>query len=114
MFRRNLLVVVLVAVTWGGVARASFIDGNYLHDVCKFTDTGLFQFGDCLGFTSAVADVLTGGHIVSGYRACIGTNVSRGQAKDVVKQWLENHPQHRHLAAHRLVAAALAEGFPCK
>ena len=114
MFRRMLLAVVLVGVTWSGPAMAYFVDGNALHKVCQYPNVEFFPYGDCLGYTSGVSDVMTGGNIVDGLRACIGTNVSRGQAKDVVKRWLENHPQYRHLPARSLVAAALAEAFPCK
>src|SRR5262245_27505856 len=36
-----------------------------------------------------------------------------GEAIDIVKQWLRDHPEKRHVSASLLVIEALKEKFPC-
>lgn len=45
---------------------------------------------------------------------CFGdNNVTFGQIKDIVIQYLETHPEKRHIRAHSLVRFALLEDFAC-
>jgi hypothetical protein len=50
---------------------------------------------------------------VLGFHACIRDGVTVTQIADVVKLWLQKHPENRDYAAAGLVAAALEEAFPC-
>jgi Rap1a immunity proteins len=40
--------------------------------------------------------------------------MTAGQAVDVVRKMLREHPERRHYAATELVASALAQAFPCE
>lgn len=45
---------------------------------------------------------------------CMPTGVTMGQTVDVVKKWLQNSPENRHMDAAFLVLIALRKGFPCR
>ena len=57
-----------------------------------------------MAYIIGIAEALGGGAIVYGWRACFRDNVTDGQLVEVVKRWLENHPETRDLAAVSLVA----------
>jgi hypothetical protein len=79
------------------------------------TSYGDFQSGLCAGFVAGIADAALGtSHGILGRRACLPEQVTGAQARDVVKQFLEQHPEARHYAAARLVLDALAEALPRK
>ena len=65
-----------------------------------------------MGYIIGIADALAGGAAIYGWRACFDIIKSQ-QALDVVKQWLQNHPETRHRAAAYLAAKAFAGAFPC-
>lgn len=101
------LALALVPVSVWGVPM--FTDGNQLHSDCQR------DFHACSSYVRGVADTMLGnqGTPVMGWLACIPKGVTVGQMTDVVKASLTNHPEERHLGASSLVAAALAESFPC-
>ena len=72
------------------------------------------QWGVCLGYVMAIADLLGQGRPVSGVRACVSADVTSGQLMDVVRQWLERNPARRHVNGATLVAVALQQAFPCR
>jgi hypothetical protein len=41
-------------------------------------------------------------------------NTPRGTKLEIVKRFLDQHPELRHYGASSLVAEALAEAFPCQ
>ena len=89
-----------------------FYSGNDLWSEC--TNNGDSQFGICLGYVMGITDVMSTGSAILGWRACLPLQVAATLAQDVVKQYLEQHPERRHYAAAGLVAEALAGAFPCK
>src|SRR3954452_18796291 len=92
---------------------AFFLSGNSLYAVCKkgtYRDPFDIQ---CIGYVTAIADALKNSSLY-GYRVCIPDAAIPGQLEDVTSLWLERNPQHRHLPAANVTAAALAEAFPCK
>jgi Rap1a immunity proteins len=100
----------------GPVARANaepgvfYFNGNELWDFCRVDSPNL----GCVNYVSAIADAMTADHEgVMGWHACFRLNTTRGQIADVVKLWLQKHPEKRDLAAPGLVAQALAQAFPC-
>jgi hypothetical protein len=96
-------------------ARADFATGNILWRFCNDPDpTTWVSYGYCAGYMSGVADIMMQSIPVFGWRACLPETVSAAQATDVLKQFLNQHPEQRHYAAASLVAKALAEAFPCK
>jgi Rap1a immunity proteins len=65
-----------------------------------------------LGYVAAIADA-SGQRGVEGRRTCAPPNVTLQQDVDVVKRYLEMHPEQRQYVAEGLVALALSEAFPC-
>jgi hypothetical protein len=87
------------------MASAEFMDGNGL--LSKINDVEFLPKMVALGYVQGVADVYAGTKI------CMPKNVTAGQARDVVKQYLEINPEKRHYSADSLVLNALAQVWPC-
>jgi hypothetical protein len=112
--RRAILVAVVLTSIWSEQATA--IDGNKLFEHCEFFSTARLpphpldasKGGYCIGYIVGVHDAL-----VSKGNFCVPDGVTGGQLGDVVKLYLRNHPEGRHLSADELVTAALKEKFPC-
>ena len=102
---RGTLLTAVIAGAPDAAAR-EFMSGNYLYGQCS--STVYFERGFCQGYIIGVINTL------SQRVFCFPDSATAGQAEDVVKQWLEGHPEVRHLAAERLVALALFEAFPCR
>jgi hypothetical protein len=51
--------------------------------------------------------------VLDSKKNCIPPKVNRRQILDVVLQYMERHPEQRHLFAAVLVLFAIAEKFPC-
>jgi hypothetical protein len=100
-------------------AQIAPISGNNLYSYCgphtaaKPTDQWLLG-GTCMGYVTAIMDALSSGNSVNGFRACIPANADMNQTVDVVKMFIVEHPEKRHLVAAGLVAEALARAFPCR
>lgn len=104
LFTAGAVVVAVMAVSVG--ARAA-IDGNKLYRYCRSGSTY------CAGYVTSIAHVMSTGAVVGGFTACT-QGAANTQMVEVVKRFLERHPEARQNAAGRLVAQALAETFPCK
>lgn len=61
-----------------------------------------------LGFVIAVDSAFRG------ITFCIPPSVENGQLLDIVHQYLETHPEERHLNGATLVSRAIAQKFPCR
>lgn len=93
-------------------ASADFYDGNRLKAAIDQTssDEKLEKHSnlmEVLGYVEGVADAFN--HV----EHCMAEGVTAGQSLDVVRQYLDGHPELRHYGAARLVKAALAKSFPC-
>ena len=120
--RRRLLSLVVAVFSVTGVSRAVGAEGLLL-----FTGNRLWEFcGDdpqgllCSGYVAGVADAMLQNDLmaknsegVGGWHACFRTHPTVGQLANVVKQWLQSHPEKRDNGAAGLVAEALQEAFPC-
>lgn len=105
-------------------AQASFETGNELYQKCK-PDRADYSGGFCLGYLSAVVDThfetVFLVYIANSDRKdvrtrtsyCLRDQVTLGQVRDVVNQYLEKNPAERDKEAASLVIKALAEAFPC-
>jgi hypothetical protein len=94
-------------------ARADFLGtGNDWSKLCNNSDD--VSYGLCAGYVWGVADIMMESIPAFGWRACLPKTVNSKQAVDVVKRWLDQHPERGHYNAVSLVAVALAEAFPCK
>jgi hypothetical protein len=92
-------------------AFAEFHDGNSLYSRC--IDSEAVNMGICLSYIAGIYDTMHKNELY-GYKACLPTNVTIGQIKDITVSWLQRNPQYRHYVASSLVATALYEVFPCK
>jgi Rap1a immunity proteins len=95
------------------------LDGNNLYTDCTAATTKVpteqwSLVGTCIGYVTAVTDAMFAGNSVNGFKACIPVNVDMNQIVDVVKNFIRDNPEKRHLVAVGLVAAALARAFPCR
>ena len=111
---RLLVATVAAMTTWGLMpqAKAGFYDGYRLHEFCaaqRITDEVY-----CMGYIAGVAEALSEGNTLYGFRACIETGVTKGQITDTVFRFLRNRPEVRDLDGVRLVTEALREAYPCQ
>lgn len=66
-----------------------------------------FPAGQSLGFVSGVASAL------ERTLFCFPVGMAKGQLTDIVLQYLETHPEERHLFGVDLVIMAIGPKFPC-
>ena len=85
---------------------AGFYNGNQLLEFCNSTK-GSFERGLCGGYIAGIADK------TDSTTYCIPSKATVCELIDVVKLWLRDHPEKRHLSGGVLVAEALKEKFPC-
>ena len=80
-------------------ARADFATGNDLWN--WFSSTDSWRRGLCLGYVTAIAEIVDDGGSVN--PLCIPEQVTRQPNVDVVKRWLDQHPEQRQKHAEILV-----------
>jgi Ssp1 endopeptidase immunity protein Rap1a len=92
-------------------AQIASMNGNNLYADCigRNTEGPLL----CLGYVTAIMDVLSVS-AVNRFKACVPTDADMNQIMDVVKFFIRDHAEKRHLVAAGLVAEALATAFPCQ
>lgn len=98
-------------------AAISTINGNNLYTDCA-ANSGVsteqwLLVGICIGYVTAIMDALSSGNSVNGFKACVPVNADMNQIVDLVKNFIRDHPEKRHLVAEGLVAEAFARAFPC-
>jgi hypothetical protein len=83
--------------------------------VCRTSEVFGWDQGFCSGYVIAIGEaerkVPAGIYTLHN---CIPPEATWQQTVDVVKRYLDQHPEQRHYAAVNLVAMALAEAYPCK
>jgi hypothetical protein len=103
---KRILTVFALFLALSSPARAEFLDGNKLFSIC--TSGVLADRADCLGYTSGVFDAL------QSVRWCAPENVTRGQVRDIILQFLTNNPALRSQgSADVLIRSALEPVWPC-
>ena len=90
----------------------NFDNGNTLLSSC--TNARASEQHYCLGYIAGIADALDASGPALGWKACFPKDLTTGNARDVIVQWLQRNPLERHYAAAGLVMRGLAEAFPCK
>jgi hypothetical protein len=98
--------LILLAALLAGTAHAQFMSGNELLD--RLNDPGTAKPMVALGYVMGVLDAHYNTEI------CPPEQVQIGQASDVIKQWLQNNPDKRHLPAAIIVRVILRQTWPCK
>jgi hypothetical protein len=111
--RRLCASLALLFLALSGPARAGFDTGAALLVLCEDAKGSGFAEMYCLGYATAVADVLERNGI-NGLRACIrDEGVVAGELAEVAKAYLRRHPERGGYGAAGLVADALGDAYPC-
>jgi hypothetical protein len=95
-------------------ANATYIDGHILFEQCKDYEPGKWKWfsGACVGYVLGAGDAFH--ETTKPFCVPEGPNPdSVLKMMEIVKLYLHDHPETRHLSASSLVAAALKEKFPC-
>lgn len=85
---------------------AQVLTGNDLLQRITSDNPGMKSIA--LGYVGGVTDSL-GGDIF-----CPPEGVTLAQAVDMVRKWLSDNPEHRHMSAAVLVAVILQRAWPCR
>jgi hypothetical protein len=105
----RVLPAALLAIALTSPVHADFSDGNELLERCSSEQS--FGSGYCAGYAAAIADAA---RVISGDQVCIPATATLAQVRDVVIQYLREHPEERHYAAGSLVLRSLLVAFPCR
>lgn len=100
-----------LVVNFAEARGSGFLDGNEFYEKCN--EDELFCIAYVIGNIDAVKLFQDLGSITHGRSFCIPGGVSAVQVTDVVRKFLEDTPQHRHLDASLLIARSLRVAFPC-
>ncbi len=105
--KRAIATAALVALC--ATAHANFKDGNRLLADLNNTGASNTQIMPALGlgYIMGVADAY------GGITHCAPENVTAGQIRDMVRNFLENTPAIRHLPANDIVEHVLKTAWPC-
>ncbi|NOV20286.1 hypothetical protein E5S70_30235 [Ensifer adhaerens] len=104
--------VLVAAMVTAGVlpARADFISGNKLYELCASENA--FNGGICAGFVMAVADEIERRRAVElKLPQCFREGVTASQVKDVVTNYLRDNPQMRNSGGGVLADWAIVTAF---
>lgn len=93
----------IALLTVSTAASADFYTGNDLFE--RLNDPDRVYLG--MGYIAGVAD------LGSGEYHCAPENVTLGQVRDMVTQYLRLNPSNRHMSASVLVTLTLMEKWPC-
>jgi hypothetical protein len=67
----------------------------------------------CLAYIEGIADALASGASIHGWRACFNESANAARLQVLTVDFLRDHKGDWNKGAASLVAAAIAEGFPC-
>ena len=96
---------IILALFLAGAAHAQFMDGNKLLSNLKESDS--FSRGLGMGYILGVYD------FGAGTLYCAPSNVTAGQIKDMILNYLDNIPAERHIAADITIMKVLKTVWPC-
>lgn len=99
---KKLLLVGALAAT---SAHAGFWDGNELLNRLNSEETP--RRLTALGYIMGVHDTM------ENINHCTSSNVTAGQLRDIVRNYLTNIPAERHYSADSIVLKSLEIAFPC-
>ena len=100
---KNFLISLLFACA---TAQAQYVDGNSLHADLTSEKANLRMYA--LGYIVGVADISISAEVL-----CMPVDVTQGQLKDVLNNFLISKPQARNLPASLLVQVSLGEYWSC-
>jgi Ssp1 endopeptidase immunity protein Rap1a len=60
----------------------------------------------------AAAEIADGGYL-QGHRTCIPKGITEGRLQEVVRRYLDKHPEYKGYIGYQVVVVSLVEAFPC-
>ena len=96
------------------------VDGNLLLSWCNTninrerTGDWAMKGGTCLGYLTSIVNIQMSGVALGGRKACIPPNADMNQIVDVLRAYMRDHPERRHLLAANVAAEAFGTAFPCR
>lgn len=114
----RIVVIALLALALSpcGLQAGGFETGSSLLEMCeaKESEDNYYQnIANCRGYIVGSADMFDCQVEGAGFNWDSSQRVTQGQVVRIVVRWLNDHPQYLHYTAGGLIAAALAEAFPC-
>ena len=98
-------IIAALALVASTTASAQFYNGN---DLLHRMDSGdSSQNMLAMGYVAGVVDMTRGEY------HCAPANVTLGQVRDMVRNYIYNNPANRHMNGSVLVALPLVEIWPC-
>ena len=103
------LICTCIAVILLAAVPATAIDGNILKHYADADDKLSSSYGSGLfvGYVLGVKEETLS-------KLCIPEGVIHGQSLDVIKKYLNDHPEELHLPASDLVLKVIQTAWPCK
>ncbi len=99
--------LILMLMLMCGSAHAYFKDGNRLLSELRNNSETQVYVAIGMGYISGVADALMG------ITFCPPENITVGQVRDMVRNYLKNTPAVRHLPASQIISHVLTRTWPC-
>jgi len=107
----RLLLVILIIFSTSSLtsqkvwAEVQGIDGNDLADLCRFNNKcDLFITGYVLGVIDGMPRTSS---------ICYPDGGTANQFAAVIKKYIDNHPEERHLHATDIILESMQDAFPC-
>ena len=85
----------------------ALFDGNRVYELCSSQELLKKQY--CLAYIAGLTDAFNWDRFI-----CSPEHTTEGQVRDVVSNFLHDHPETRHYSAPSLAREALRQAFPCK
>jgi hypothetical protein len=105
---RKILIAASTALLFCFISTAdAATSGNDLFNYCEEAGAN-WSTGFCGGYISGIAELATTIGLI-----CPSDAVNNRQAWDIVRKYLEQHPETRDQLAEVLVFKALTDAFPC-
>ncbi len=92
-------------------AAQAFMTGNNLYALLSNSDIASRDAADALGYISGVLDQAFDDKTL---RICNEGKLARGQARQIVKNYMEKNPDKWSYVASMSVIFAMREAFPCR
>ena len=112
-----LAAVLAAALMPASSATAGYLTGWDLLEICKSSPASPVyrqQVAQCMGYVVAISDTFDCSEKLHGFN---WSNATAGDQREVVKatvSWLSSHPKLLDYKSDGLVAAALADTYPCR
>jgi len=99
---KSIIATLGMMIALSSAAHAGFYDGNELHQHCSDVNSPYYE-GFCIAYIAAAADDMP----------CLNNveNLNAGQVRDVVKKYLNDHPERRQYNANFLSRNAIGVAF---